>query len=59
MRDLYRNKKNGRLYKKLFEAIDCTNVREGEKVVVYTDGLTKMFVREIEEFNNKFDKVQG
>lgn len=47
--------KTGNAYQKLFEAIDCTNERDGINVVVYyRDG--KFFVREKQEFLEKFTK---
>jgi voltage-gated potassium channel len=36
LRSLYRNKKNGHLYQVLHRAQDCTNARDGTRVVVYT-----------------------
>jgi len=56
---IFRNKKNGKLYKILYEAIDCTNHRDEEKTIVYTpvyeDGEVKIFVREKSEFIHKFE----
>jgi hypothetical protein len=37
------------------EVINATNNQDGQKMVLYTDG-EKLYVREIEEFNNKFTK---
>lgn len=50
------NKKNGREYEVLSEAIDCTNERDGLIVVVYIckEVEGKLFVREKSEFMNKF-----
>lgn len=50
------NKKNGRKYEVLSEAIDCTNERDGLIVVVYIckEVEGKLFVREKSEFMNKF-----
>ena len=46
--------KTGNLYDVLcMDAIDCTNERDGTKVIVYTrDGM--VFVRERDEFLKKF-----
>ena len=50
----YRNKKNGKIYIVLGEVFDCTN----EKVcILYNDGQ-KLFVREKNEFFEKFEKVE-
>lgn len=51
-----RHKKTGKIYSIMSHAIDCTNSRDGEKVVIYTDGK-KVFVREIAEFNEKFEEA--
>lgn len=50
------NKKNGREYEVIKEAIDCTNERDGLIVVVYIsrEVTGKLFVREKMEFMNKF-----
>lgn len=50
------NKKNEREYEVIKEAIDCTNERDGLIVVVYIckEVEGKLFVREKEEFLNKF-----
>lgn len=51
-----RNKKNKQLYEVLFSATDATNSREGEKVIVYRNDKGKLFVRELKEFYEKFEK---
>lgn len=50
----YINKKNGALYEVInMNVIDCTNKREGERVVLYKkDNL--LFTREYNEFHDKF-----
>lgn len=53
----YRNRKTGNVYTVVSEGIDCTNSRDGTKVVVYTDGRLT-FVREDSEFYEKFERVQ-
>lgn len=57
MDQLYRNKKKQTLYRVLHRAIDCTNERDGTRVVVYTnvEGEPLVFVREESEFLAKFD----
>jgi hypothetical protein len=59
MDQLYRNKKKQSLYRVLHHAIDCTNERDGTKVVVYTnvEGEPLVFVREEKEFQEKFERV--
>lgn len=52
-----RHKKTGKTYSIMSHAIDCTNSRDGEKVAIYTDGK-KVFVREIAEFNEKFEEAK-
>ena len=54
----YRNKKNGNIYLVLaLDGIDCTNERDGLKVVIYTNGEL-YFTREYEEFIAKFEPVK-
>ena len=54
----YRNKKNGNIYLVLtLDGIDCTNERDGLRVVIYTNGEL-YFTREYEEFMTKFEPVE-
>jgi hypothetical protein len=53
--DYYINKKNEKMYRIIFEAVDTTNNRDGLEVVVYCDS-SKIFVRERLEFLEKFEK---
>jgi hypothetical protein len=55
----YRNKKNGNVYIVLNHAIDCTNERDGTKVVIYYPENNRDFlcVREENEFLIKFDEI--
>lgn len=53
---LYKNKKTGKLYTLQSRALDCTNIRDGTTVIVYTDGQM-VFVREASEFYEKFEEV--
>lgn len=58
---LYRHKKTGRIYKFLSLAIECTNARSGDTVIIYVgmDDEKTMFVREQTEFNEKFELVES
>lgn len=54
----YRNKKNGNIYLVLtLDGIDCTNERDGLRVVIYTNGEL-YFTREYEEFVSKFEAIE-
>lgn len=54
----YRNKKTGRLYYVTAEGVDCTNSRDGTRVVIYVPHVGRAFyVREIAEFLDKFERV--
>jgi len=46
--------KTGNTYYVLDNVLNCTNKSDGQKMVLYTDGTT-LFVREKEEFWNKFE----
>ena len=53
--NLYTHTKSGKTYRILFEAIDCTNSRNGTPVVVYkSQDSHNKYVRELDEFNAKF-----
>lgn len=52
----YRNKKNKEIYIYLYECINCTNINNGQIMVVYKKG-DMIFCRDKEEFFNKFEKV--
>jgi len=56
---LWRNNKNQNLYKILHHATDCTNSRDGTKMVVYcpVDRLEQVFVRDEAEFMVKFTQI--
>lgn len=56
----WKNKKNGKVYEVLQEALDCTNRRDGEKVFVYQpiEKRDLYFVREQEEFFKKFERTE-
>lgn len=52
----YKNNKTGDIYSLWDEAIDCTNSRDGTKVIIYykEDDDSIVFVREAKEFYEKF-----
>ena len=53
----FRNKKNGNIYLVItLDGIDCTNERDGLRVVIYTNGEL-YFTREYEEFMAKFEAI--
>lgn len=54
---VYRNIKHNTLYKVTGIAIDCTNQRDGNEMVVYSpvNEPEKTFVRDIIEFKHKFE----
>jgi hypothetical protein len=53
------NKKNGNHYKILHEARDCTNSRDGARILVYCpiNDNSQVFVRDEAEFYEKFIEV--
>jgi len=55
----WRNNKNLNLYKILHHATDCTNSRDGTKMVVYcpVERPEQVFVRDEAEFMVKFTQV--
>jgi len=55
----YRNRKNGKRYRLLHHAVDCTNARDGRPVVVYCPEDRPDFVctRDREEFEIKFEPI--
>ena len=57
----YRNIKNGGVYGIISLAIDCTNSRDGNKVVVYhsLESPVQFYVRDLEEFKQKFEPLVG
>lgn len=55
----YKNNKTGNVYSILYDnAIECTNGREDISYTVYTDDCGKIFVRETDEFKNKFTLLE-
>jgi len=59
MEGRYKNRKNQKIYMCLAKGIDCTNVRDGIEVVIYhlIDDNRNIYVRELQEFINKFEKI--
>lgn len=55
--EAYKHNKTSNLYFKLFDAIDATNSRDGNDVVVYSNTQGQVFVRDKEEFLQKFTKI--
>lgn len=56
----YKNLKNGNIYKVIREdVINCTNVNDGQIMVLYTSEKApdKIFVREKSEFHVKFKEL--
>ena len=47
-------KNGGRIYMNIEEAVDCTNGREETPMVIYQNVEGEKFVRELDEFNEKF-----
>ena len=63
---IWRHKKTGNIYVVIYdEAIECTNGRENIDYTVYTsindikDMSGKIFVRQTNEFYQKFEKIEG
>lgn len=60
--DFYRHIKSGKIYEIIGEAINATNDRDGQMVVIYRQHFTekklakneKIYVRDIVEFYEKF-----
>ena len=63
MKNTYQHKKSGRLYEVLSEdVINATNTQDGQRMVYYKgtkkdDSGIGYFVREVDEFYNKFVKM--
>ena len=56
----YRNKKNGNIYEIVRDdVINCTNANDNQIMVLYKseEHPELLFVREIKEFNIKFEEV--
>ncbi|MES2618636.1 MAG: hypothetical protein V4613_12210 [Bacteroidota bacterium] len=56
----YINRKNGKTYHKIGEAIDCTNGNEDVPFVIYClPDNDKTFIRKATEFEQKFYKAES
>lgn len=55
----YRHNKTGNMYTMISEAIDATNSRDGQVVVIYQNKKGEFFVREKSEFLQKFTKIES
>ena len=56
----YRHKKSGRFYYVIGDGVDCTNTRDGTRVVIYIPEVGRAYyVRELAEFLNKFEPAQN
>jgi hypothetical protein len=58
MRTLYKNKKTGKFYIKHDTVTNATNEQEGQRMVFYMDEDYNYFVREEQEFYEKFEEVK-
>ena len=57
--EVWKNKKNGKLYRILYySVINTTNAQDGQKMVVYENMEGQIFVREQKEFYEKFEEVK-
>ena len=57
---LYRNNKTGNLYRVIGTVTNTTNAQDGQIMYLYKSVNNGMsFVREVEEFKNKFTLLQG
>lgn len=56
--ELYRNKKNSKIYQVYLRVVDCTNGREDTPMIVYgLEGGPPRFVRDAAEFAVKFEPL--
>ena len=51
------HKKTGNIYYVVDYVTNCTNKNDGEEMVLYKNQIGYIFVRESEEFWEKFDKT--
>lgn len=53
---IYKNKKTGNIYEVIRDTvINATNAHDGQRMVLYRDNTGKHYVREFDEFNEKFE----
>jgi len=61
---LWKHTKTGNVYVLIFHALNCTNAQDGQAMVLYRrhdpdiTGDMKYFVREFNEFKQKFEQLQ-
>lgn len=55
---MFRHKKTGNIYTIIDTAINCTNFQDGQVMVIYKNNNNQIFVREIKEFNDKFERIE-
>lgn len=53
------HKKTGSTYYELCDVIDCTNVRDGQLMRLYMNTDKTLFVRDVQEFHEKFEPKVG
>ncbi len=54
----YRNVKNGNLYEVVGTSLNATNANEGQIMIHYRDMDNQAYVRDFDEFVEKFDAVR-
>ena len=57
MRSTVRHVKTNSLYTVIGEAANCSNGREHEVLILYTQDGTKVFARDRNEFWEKFEEI--
>lgn len=53
------HRKTGSTYYGLCDVIDCTNVRDGQLMRLYMNTDKTLFVRDVQEFHEKFEPKVG
>lgn len=57
---LFRNKKNGKLYFAIDTVTNATNAQDDQEMILYRPVKSeRLFCREREEFNQKFESVDA
>lgn len=55
----YRNKKTVNYYMVMYqESINTTNAQDGQEMIIYTDMQNHVFIREKNEFFEKFEQLK-
>ena len=57
----WKNNKTGQIYSLIAQATDCTDVRYGTPVVIYSpeENPSQLFVRAVGEFEVEFTQVEA